>query len=177
MKIRALLLGLVLAAAVVAAAVFVVAGGDDRDPVTVTRVIDGDTLEVARAGVETTVRLLNVDAPETKHPTKAVGCLGPEAAAFLTRLLPPGTHVELEYDGEQLDRYGRTLAGVWLQDDLVNAAVAGAGLGAPVQYNGQVKFLPAVERAAREAERHRVGAYADGVSCALPGQPKGGHRP
>lgn len=47
-----------------------------------------------------------------EHPTKPVGCLGPEAAAFMTRLLPPGTRVELEYDGAKLDRYGRTLAGV-----------------------------------------------------------------
>jgi micrococcal nuclease len=169
-KVRALLLlGVLLAAGVVGAAVFVV-DADGRDPATVTRVVDGDTVRVDLDGVETTVRLLNVDAPETKHPTQGVDCLGPEAAAFLTRMLPAGTRVELEYDGEKLDRYGRTLAGVWRQDALVNAEVARAGLGAPVQYNRQVKFLAAVERAAREAERRRVGAYADGVSCALPGR-------
>lgn len=169
MKVAALVLGVVLAAGVIGAAVFAARAGD-RDAATVTRVVDGDTVRVALDGVETTIRLLNVDAPETKHPNKAVGCLGPEAAAFLTRLLPSGTRVELEYDGEKLDRYGRTLAGVWRQDDLVNADVARAGLGTPVQYNGQVRFLAAVQRGAREAERRKVGAYADGVSCALPGR-------
>lgn len=168
MKVRALLLGVVLAAAVIAGAAVLVLGAGDRDAATVTRVVDGDTVKVDLDGVETTVRLLNVDAPETRHPNKGVGCLGPEAAAFLTRMLPVGTRIELEYDGKKLDRYGRTLAGVWRQDDLVNAEVARAGLGSPVQYNGQVRFLAAVERAAREAERRGVGAYAAGVSCALP---------
>ena len=111
--------------------------GDGLDRATVLRVVDGDTLKVDLAGVETTVRLLNVDAPETKHPNTPVDCLGPEASRFLTQLLPSGTGVELEYDGETLDRYARTLAGVWLKNDLVNAEVARAGLGAPVQYNGK----------------------------------------
>lgn len=169
MRVRAVLVGVVLVVvAAVGAAVFM-AGVGERDAATIRRVVDGDTVRVDLDGAETTIRLLNVDAPETKHPNQAVGCLGPEASAFLTRLLPAGTHVELEYDGDRLDRYGRTLAGVWLQDDLVNAEIARAGLGAPVQYNGQVKFLAAVERAAREAERRRVGAYAEGTSCALPG--------
>ena len=161
------LLGAVLTAAAIGAGVLA-AGTGDRDAATVVRVVDGDTVRVDLDGVETAVRLLNVDAPETRHPDKGVACLGPEASAFVTRLLPPGTRVELEYDGTRLDRYGRTLAGVWRQDDLVNAELARAGLGSPVQYNGQVKFLAAVERAAREAERREVGAYADGVSCALP---------
>ena len=134
------------------------------------RVVDGDTVVVALAGTDTTIRLLNVDTPETKDPNKAVECLGPEASAFLTELLPVGTPVELVYDGEKLDRYGRTLAGVFKGDVLTNAEIARAGLGVPVQFNGQVKFLPPVEAAAAEAERTGVGAYAGDVDCALLGQ-------
>ena len=170
MKVRALLPGAALVAALIVGAVVVLVGAEDRDrdPATITRVVDGDTVKVDLDGAETTVQLLNVDAPETRHPNQGVGCLGPEASAFVARLLPPGARVELEYDGDKLDRYGRTLAGVWLEDELVNAEIARAGLASPVQYNGQVKFLDAVERAAQEAERSGVGAYADGVSCALP---------
>jgi endonuclease YncB( thermonuclease family) len=140
----------------------------DVDQAVVVRVVDGDTLVVRLGASDTTVRLLNVDAPETKDPNEAVECLGPEASDFLEELLPAGTAVELEYDGERHDRYGRTLAGVWLPDALVNAEVARAGLGVPVQFNGQVKFLPAVEEAARDAKSLKKGAYADHVSCALP---------
>lgn len=143
---------------------------DGRDQTTVVRVVDGDTLVAALGGIDTTVRLLNVDTPETKDPNKAVECLGPEASEFLNKLLPVGTPVELEYDGDRLDRYGRTLAGVWLGDALVNAEVARAGFGTPVEFNGQVKFLPPVEQAATEAEEAEAGAFADNVPCALPDQ-------
>jgi micrococcal nuclease len=142
--------------------------GESRSPAVVVRVIDGDTLIVKLGEVDTTIRLLNVDTPEAKHPNKAVECLGTEASRFLAELLPAGSAVELEYDGEKLDVYGRTLAGVWLRHTLVNAEIARAGLGVPVQYNGQVKFLPPVEQAAAEAKRLKHGAHADHVACALP---------
>ncbi|MGX1590594.1 thermonuclease family protein [Glutamicibacter sp. NPDC055491] len=57
----------------------------------VTRVIDGDTVDMTIAGNETRVRLLNIDTPETVDPNKAVECLGPEASEHLESLLQPGT--------------------------------------------------------------------------------------
>ena len=46
----------------------------------VVEVIDGDTVVVEFSDHSTdTVRLLGVDTPETKHPTKGVECFGPEA--------------------------------------------------------------------------------------------------
>ena len=52
----------------------------------VVRVIDGDTLVANVSGHEKTIRLLNVDTPETKDPNQAPECLGPEATDFLTSL-------------------------------------------------------------------------------------------
>lgn len=83
------------------------------DPATVVRVVDGDTVVVRKDGQEETVRLLNIDTPETKHPNKAVQCLGPEATQALETLLRPGDDVVLRYDLERTDKYGRTLAGVF----------------------------------------------------------------
>lgn len=78
--------------------------------VRVVDVIDGDTIVVAQAGGRTdTVRLLGVDTPETKHPTRGVECYGPEAAAFTERRLL-GRLVRLEPDVERRDQYGRRLA-------------------------------------------------------------------
>lgn len=171
MKLAALLSLVVAVGVVGGVAVGVVVIDDERDDAVVVRVIDGDTLSVDLDGTQTKVRLLNVDTPETKHPDRPDGCLGPEATSYLKQKLPPRTRVELEYDGERLDRYGRTLAGVWLGRELVNAEVARAGLGVPVQFNGQTKFLPAVEKAAEEGRRRKNGAYADDVSCALPSAP------
>ena len=78
-------------------------------PWRVTRVDDGDTIEVRRGSETDVVRLLGVDTPETHHPTKPVQCFGPEAATFTTRRLT-GTLVVLEDDVEPRDVYGRRLA-------------------------------------------------------------------
>ena len=65
------------------------------DAVEVLRVIDGDTIIVASGEGSETVRLLGIDTPETHHPTKPVGCWGPEAEAF-TREHLEGRFVTLE---------------------------------------------------------------------------------
>ncbi|MGC5583389.1 thermonuclease family protein [Ornithinimicrobium sp. W1665] len=133
--------------------------------VTVHRVVDGDTLDVVRDGETVRVRLLNVDTPETKHPGRAVECLGPEATAFLADRLPVGTEVELEYDQDRTDRYGRDLAGVFLDDSLVNAEIARAGLGVPVYFAPNDLFLDEVEAALEEAQAAGRGMYDPAQEC------------
>ena len=88
--------------------------------VRVVEVVDGDTIVVAFAnGATDTVRLLGVDTPETKHPTRGVECFGPEASAFTAaRLL--GRVVRLESDVERRDVYDRRLAYVWLEGTRFN---------------------------------------------------------
>lgn len=101
------------------------AGGDG----TVVAVVDGDTLTVDVGGRVEPVRLIGIDTPESVDPERPVECYGPEAAALLAELAPPGTAVRLERDTEGRDRFGRLLAYVFRAADgvLVNEAVAAAG--------------------------------------------------
>jgi len=86
----------------------------------VVDVIDGDTIVVRRAGGhDETIRLLGIDTPETHHPTKPVGCYGPEAAAYTSRRLF-GKVVTLEDDVERHDIYDRRLAYVYLNGERFN---------------------------------------------------------
>lgn len=50
---------------------------------TVTRVIDGDTIQVDHGE---RVRLIGIDTPETKHPQKPVEYFGREATEFTKRI-------------------------------------------------------------------------------------------
>ena len=138
------------------------------DPATVVRVIDGDTIVVRRDGQEETVRLLNIDTPETKHPNKAVQCLGPEATQALETLLRPGDDVVLRYDLERTDKYGRTLAGVFEDEVLVNAEIARLGLGVPVVFDPNRRFYPEVLAAWNEAEGEQAGLHQPDLACSLP---------
>lgn len=140
---------------------------------TVIRVIDGDTVDVSLAGTETRVRLLNVDTPETKHPNKNVECLGPEATTFLERKLPEGTAVTLEYDVEKTDKFGRTLAGVFLPNgEFVNEEIARAGLGTAVVFEPNSKFYQRVLNAQNSAVNTAVGLFDSTVACSVPAQVK-----
>jgi micrococcal nuclease len=96
---------------------------------TIAEVIDGDTVVVRASGHTETVRLIGVDTPETKHPTKPVQCFGPEASAFTKHVLPKGTAVRLERDREARDHFGRLLAYVYRADDglFVNVELARRG--------------------------------------------------
>ena len=86
-------------------------------PFRVTSVTDGDTIRVTIDGYSTRVRLIGIDTPEVTDPRKPVQCFGQEASRRAHDLMD-GTQVWLEYDPSQSrrDRYGRTLAYVWLSD-------------------------------------------------------------
>ncbi|MGH8985646.1 MAG: thermonuclease family protein [Acidimicrobiia bacterium] len=126
--------------------------GDDT---TVERHVDGDTLWVED---RVKVRLIGIDTPETKHPSKAVECFGEEAGGFLSELLPLGTDVRLVYDVEREDRYGRTLAYLYRVTDglFVNAELVQAGYAqvytAPPNVAHVEEFLT-LQAEAREADR------------------------
>lgn len=150
---------------VAGASVGVRALADDDDHGEVVRVIDGDTLVARIDGQETTVRLLNVDTPETKHPDLPVQCQGPEATAFLTQRLPTGTNIDLEYDEERTDRYRRTLAGVRESGSLVNAEIAAVGLGLPVVFEPNERFYDEVRAASRTAESQGKGLFSPEIEC------------
>ena len=96
----------------------------------VTTVIDGDTIKCKIInGKQETIRLIGVDTPETKHPNKPVEYFGKEASKF-TKNLVEGKLVKLEYDWQRKDRYGRTLAYVYLEDGtFVNAEIIKQGYG------------------------------------------------
>ncbi len=88
----------------------------------VTRCVDGDTIEVTiprpPQWLEETekIRLIGVDTPETKHPTKKVEYFGKEASAYTKKEILNST-VRLEFDESTRDRYGRLLAYVFREED------------------------------------------------------------
>lgn len=127
---------------------------------TCTRIVDGDTIILD--GNEK-VRLIGVDTPETVHPQKPVERCGKEASAF-TRALAEGKRCRLEYDQQRKDKYGRTLAYVYLEDGtFLNAEIIKQGYGFayvkfPFKYMKEFRWL---EREAREEGR---GLWASSVS-------------
>jgi endonuclease YncB( thermonuclease family) len=86
-------------------------------------VVDGDTLKVRAGEGPEGVRLIGIDAPESRDNPKAkrdvkrtrqglreILALGQRSKQFVQELVRPGDRVRLEFDAERRDRYGRLLA-------------------------------------------------------------------
>jgi micrococcal nuclease len=92
----------------------------------VTRVIDGDTIEVSIDGHTDEVRYIGIDTPETVKPGTPIQCFGPQASTLNHRLVE-GRAVRLVFDSERRDVYGRLLAYVYVGRRFVNARLVRLG--------------------------------------------------
>lgn len=114
----------------------------------VAQVIDGDTIVL---GSGEKIRYLMVNTPEISNGKNE--CFGKEALDY-NRGLVHGQEVELAYDVECADQYGRLLAYVTAPDGEVNILMISRGYGCVLEIppNGadrSVEFA-SLERAARE---------------------------
>jgi micrococcal nuclease len=126
---------------------------DLTGPLEVARVVDGDTIKVSGGA---TIRMIGMDTPETVDPRKPVQCFGIEASRHAHALLD-GRTVRLEYDPSQgrFDKYGRTLAYVWMSDGrLYNEVMIREGYAHEYTYDTPYEYqarFRAAEAAARNA--------------------------
>ena len=99
---------------------------------TVTRVIDGDTVELSN---DRSVRLTAVSAPELKEK------FGSEAKAFLEEKLL-NKEVRLEYEkGYEKDRFNRLNAYVFVGETNINELIIREGLAEVVIYKKRRKLM------------------------------------
>ena len=126
----------------------------------VVEVIDGDTIRVELDEQETAVRLIGIDTPERDGPYTSRECYGEEASRFTHDSLG-GRTVELEFDVERTDRFGRTLAYVWLDGALFNERIVRSGYAVVTTFPPNVRYVErftAAQRRARDEERGLWGA-------------------
>jgi micrococcal nuclease len=151
-------------------------GGGSAEPrgpiqARVTRVVDGDTIEVELAdGSREDVRYIGIDTPETVKPGTPVQCGGPRAHEVNERLVG-GKTVTLRFDAERRDVYGRLLAYVYLPNGapggrplFVNAELARRGLARTLTIPPNDSFAPLF---ARLAERAGVRGWSFWGRCPL----------
>jgi micrococcal nuclease len=138
----------------------------------VTRVVDGDTIEVritgradgpgagdTRVGGSYDVRLIGIDTPESVKPNSPVECFGREASAAAKALLE-GSDVRLVKDVEETDRYDRLLRYVYLGHELANARLVVNGYAAAYTYPPNVRHSELFVALQREASREQRGLWS-----------------
>ncbi len=103
------------------------------ETVKVTRVIDGDTIEIFLDGKTEKVRLIGIDTPEKGKPYF-------NEATEKTKELCLGKEVRLEKDVSEKDRYDRLLRYVYVGDLFVNAELVKQGYASAYTYPPDVKY-------------------------------------
>lgn len=101
----------------------------------VTQIIDGDTV-VLDDGDK--LRLLGVDAPEAGTPCA-------DAASAFTAGLVLGKEIQLEFDTQRRDVYGRLLAYAFVGELFINGSLVRSGYARPARYEPNTKYSVALE--------------------------------
>ncbi|MBN1635901.1 MAG: thermonuclease family protein [Deltaproteobacteria bacterium] len=96
----------------------------------VVKVYDADTIEI-RDG--TKIRLIGVDAPEVESPYRQAESYGVESKSYLTKMLL-GKKVRIVVGEQPYDKYGRTLAFIYLDDTLINGRIIKDGWARAYRY-------------------------------------------
>ena len=146
-------------------------------------VVDGDTLMIKEGSEFTKVRLLCINTPESvaeeeylekKNTTNNE--YGKEASRWLEKYVEDnqyifGVPIYLEYDESTTDVYGRTLAYVWLKDDvdtksdndirnyMLNAIMVEEGFAKVVVYEPNHKYADYFKTYYEEAKRDKKGLW------------------
>jgi micrococcal nuclease len=123
---------------------------DNAETFRVKQVVDGDTI-ILEDG--TKVRYIGLNTPERGRPFY-------EEATEANRKLVEDREVRLEFDTVQIDRYGRTLAYVFVGETFVNLELLQQGYANVFTVPPNVKYEERFREAEREARETGRGLWA-----------------
>lgn len=128
----------------------------------VTRVIDGDTIEVDLDGELVRVRYIGIDTPELQDGASSQQLA--VAASQANADLVEGQVVTLEKDTSEVDAFGRLLRYVWLSDAgtwrLVNLILVERGFARAIEYPPDLAWSRLLANGEAVAQASAAGLWA-----------------
>lgn len=135
-------------------------GKEEEKTFTVTKIIDGDTIQISNGQ---TVRYIGIDAAETSGSQGGTACFAKEAS-LKNKELVEGKVVALEKDVSETDKYGRLLRYVYVGDTFVNDYLVRQGYAHAWAYPPDVQYQQQFSDAQREARENNRGLWGTCVS-------------
>jgi micrococcal nuclease len=146
-----------------------------ENEVLVSRIIDGDTIEILLEGQKEKVRLIGIDTPESRLNKKAkkdakrtntdvkeIKKMGIRAKNFLKSIIKPGDGIRLEYDVTHRDQYGRILAYIYLSDgQMLNDLLVKEGYANTLTYPPNVRYEERFRESLRYARENKKGLWSE----------------
>ncbi len=136
----------------------------DFSEITVTEVIDGDTIKLSNGRL---LRYIGLDTPEVRVKEKGKFIYKPQPFALEAKkynaALVEGKAVRVEFDVDKEDKYGRLLGYCFVEDTFVNARLIAEGYAVLYTYPPNVKHVDLfvkLQKEAREKQKGLWGSYA-----------------
>lgn len=128
-----------------------------------SKCVDGDTVELIYNNEEIKVRLLAVDTPETKHPTKGEEPFGQEANDLTCELVTNAKELVLEFDdnSDQKDKYDRYLGWLFVDGNLLQEELINQGYAKVAYLYGDYKYTSLLEEKQEEAIKNTKGIWGE----------------
>ena len=135
----------------------------DKDIVTLDKCVDGDTASFIIDGKKKKVRFLGIDTPESVHPYKEVEEYGKDASEYTCNILKNANTLELSYENNlsKTDKYGRILAWVWADDELVQEKLVSIGYAEVKYIYAKYSYLDLLYKAQENAKSNKLGIWYD----------------
>lgn len=115
----------------------------EKIEVTLNDCVDGDTAWFNLNDEKTKFRFLAIDTPESVHPKKTVELYGKDASEYTCNLLTNANKIEVEYDenSDKIDKYGRSLAWIWVDGVLLEQSLINIGYAQVAYIYGNYKYI------------------------------------
>ncbi len=111
-----------------------------------SKCVDGDTAYFLVNENEIKVRFLAIDTPESVSTNVSEQPFGKEASDYTCNKISNADEIVLEYEKNKTDKYGRTLAWVWVDGSLLQEELIKNGYGQVAYIYGNTDSLCKVQK-------------------------------
>ncbi len=135
---------------------------NQKIPVALSKCVDGDTAKFILNEEIITVRFLAIDTPESVDKDKEVEPYSLEASDYTCNKLTNATKIEILYDDNaNKDKYSRTLAWVFIDNELLNDLIIKNGYGKVAYLYGDYLYTDTLKSSEKLAQKEKLGIWHD----------------
>lgn len=137
----------------------------DSFEVKLKKCVDGDTARFVIDNEVKSVRFLAINTPEIKHGKKKAEPYGVEASKYTCKKLKNAKKIELEYDenSDETDKYGRVLAWIFVDDELLQSSLVKEGYAEVKYLYGDYKYTSKLQKQEKKAKKDKINMWSDDI--------------
>ena len=132
-----------------------------RQQATVVEIVDGDTIKIDYHGKIEKLRMIGIDTPESVHPNKKKNTRQGKTASNFTKQELLNKKIEVEFDVQKRDKYGRLLGYVYVDGKMYNKTLLEEGYARLATYPPNVRYVDDFKEIQKQAQQNKKGFWND----------------